>query len=322
MPGLFQSTGKGLINPYNTNLAVSLANEPDAWIAEAIAPSLDVDEESGAYPIYDLTTGFQADHGDAGRAIGEPPTELDFAVDWSTFNVKEYARQVFTDDKEMKLTRLRATSETKIRVLVENLMTLREARVAAIATDAANYPAGHAVTLLTPNRWNEANGDPKANIETAILQLQAKGIDPSMCGCCFSPDVWIQGLRTHPTLTALLGDNERQLMTLAKFAEIFGFAEARLGKGLQNTAVKGAASSIGYVWGDSFVIYLKQSTSPMVPGGTRTFMQTFRYQDLEIKEFETMSRKDPDGIVGRGCHYVDEKIVTADGGYLIADCLA
>lgn len=109
------------------------------------------------------------------RVPGMPAAQLD-QEDPSlvTFSIDEHAARVYLSERFLQLRAQAGVSrdrciENSVRRVTGALLTQREKRLATMLTTAGNYGANNSATVST--KWDNASGDPIADILAAINQI-------------------------------------------------------------------------------------------------------------------------------------------------------
>ena len=185
----------------------------------------------------------------ARRVAGAATKRIDFGVEGKPYTLvqdsleskvpREYQRDAA---KDAKIDLGIRASDTVMRALTLTL----ENEQAAIATNAANYPSDHKVTLSGTSQWSHASSTPVDDIETARQVIRAS--------CGLYPNIAIAGPKSYSALKNSVQVVNRfrnsDVITskmLSALLEIDTIAE---GRAVVSTALGGFQD----VWGDYFVL--------------------------------------------------------------------
>jgi hypothetical protein len=294
-------------DPLLTNISVEF--QPVGRIADQVMPPVPVKLEDGVYWVYDKSK-FQVPQ--ALRAPRTPYRQIDWTATRDSYHAEEYGLEGAIDDRE----RENAASpmdldETTTEILTENLLNIREKRVAAICTSTTYVTQN--TTLAGASQWSDASGgDPIGVSQTAATTIQAAtGYLPNVCAMDWQV---FSKLMTNAKIIAQLVTGEQ--LTLQRLAQLFGVEEIILGTALTNTAKKGQTVSLGRVWGkDVLFFYRERRPALKRPSfGYQMVVQNFkafRYRKTEINS-----------DVIRVNEIRAEKLVAAALGYLVKAAIA
>ncbi len=147
---------------------------------------------------------------------------------------------------------------------VESVMRSIELRLefdrAAIATNAANYPAANKVTLSGTSQWNDAASKPSTNIRTWRQAIRAStGVYPNVM--LMGPTVF-ETFIEHEEIKDKIKYTSSATVTAAQIAAMYGFDKVVVGSGL----VLDAAGNFVDIWG-------KIAVQAYVPQNRRSIRQ-------------------------------------------------
>lgn len=295
------------VDRYLTNMA--LAYGPTGHIADRVLPPVNVADETGIYWVYDKSK-FGTPY--AKRAPRSVYKEIDWQATKDTYYTEEYGLEMKIDDRERTNSALPADLDTtSTEVLTDNLLNVREARVASLVTNAANYPVGHTVTLAGVDQWNDPASTPVDDIELGRAQIRrVNGTLPNRMMMGY--EVWTRLKRNAQILTELGGERP----TPANVAELFEVEEIVVGSVLYNSANEGQAEILGDRWGRDVLLYYQAPRPNLnVPG--------FGYQ-LVVQPLRVFRYREPriNCDVIRVTEIRGEKIVAITLGYLIKNAVA
>ncbi len=149
----------------------------------------------------------------------------------------------------------------KVKIVTQALLLRRELRAATIATLSTNYPAALYQAVASGSRWNEAGGDPEADIITANTALR------NSCGRtanAISMDVTtFDKLKLSPAFRARTQYTMPGPVTAEIMKAYFGVEYLFIGEARYDSSNEGVAASIGAVWGANVIAHVYEPSSSM-----------------------------------------------------------
>lgn len=303
-----------------TEFALNYKNLP--FVGSALFPDVTVKKESAKYAI------FNADR----KAERVPntkraPKSRANVVDWShtfgTYSCEEEALAAGVDKRERDNADdpirpdQRATAAAKI-----GIELAREARIAALVTNAANYAASHKQTLAVATQWSHADSDPlqaKLDAEAVIEQDAGVSVNTAVI-----PKAIYNRLLRHPDIIDAFKYTRGGAITKEMLASYFDIEPDRflVPGAVKNTAALGAAASLARIWGDFVWFGFVDPAATSAEDGI-TFGKTFRVpqdgQPILVREFTDEPAKTDWKEVSE---IVDSRITAKECGYLYSDVLA
>jgi len=303
-----------------TNLSLKYAN--GEYVGDQIFPIIPVGKESGKFFVYGRPE-FQ--NRNALRANGAHPNYIDIlkmatpdSYLCEEYELADVVTQRDVDNADAPLTPYIDT----VNNLTDNLMLIREVRIAALATAAATFATtGNTITLAGVQQWNDpayvstgANAIEK-RITTAKEAVRAiigrypnTIVIPSAVATVVSQDSAIRDLRKYTENTLVI--NGMLPPTL------WGMKVLSPG-GITNSANEGQAFAGTDIWGKHVLLaYVAPS-----PSGVKTFTfgATFQNKPRQIAKWYNDEKR---GDVIEAFEIVDEKLVCEGCGYLIRSAIA
>lgn len=253
-----------------TNIAV--AWEPTGRIADQVAPPVSVKLEDGQYIVF----GKEAFNiPEAQRRPRSEYKEIDWTLSKDSYHAEEYGLQTRIDDRERNNAAAPLDlDETSTEILTDNLLNVRERRVANMVLSTTNVPQN--ATLSGANQWSDVSGgDPIGNSITAQNTIQGStGYLPNTLSMGF--DAW-QYLRINPKLRSAL--DVTRTLTESEIAQLMGVETILVGSILYNTSKAGQTVVLGDVWGkDALFFYRNPRPSQRRP----SFAYQFVVQDFKV----------------------------------------
>jgi len=315
-PGLTNRSGQ-IYNPVLTNLARDYA--PMGFVADRLAPVVDVATETFEYNVWDTWSSFANDVETATPDRVET-REIEISVTQETATAEEHALKVSVSDREERQGQATGIDprRTKTRLLERRLMLAKEVRVANALRRTAS--GGQLNLGAAPsNNWNVDAGTIEADIVTAKEAVyDAIGIEPNAIVIPYKVANAIsiqQDIREIFKYTVdgrqLLGAGPNILPP-----EIWGL-ETIVPRSRRATNKQGQANAFADVWGDDVrVLYLNPEPDLEEP----SVLYTFKVSGSEA--VTTWRTPDPPVEYVRNSKGVlIEKVVAPDAGYVIEDVL-
>ncbi len=291
---------RGQIDPVLTQIAVGY--KQGGLIGEKIMPVVWADREGIQVPKFGKGSFVEYS---TERAVGaasniitlDAPAYLPVVLEEHDLaapaDYREQAESLF--DGQAKATR-RATSGVQLRQEIETATLLQ-------SKDA--YESGHYRDLSAATKWSEDTADPVKDI------ADAKEVVRAACGV--KPNVLVLGatvahkLAYHPALQAVLGSNERKLITPELMKIIFEVDEVIIGEAVSVPAPNKQTKD---VWGNfaALIVRPKVHTSGN-DEGEPAFGYTFRRKGMPV-----VDRYTEHGGKVEYARYTDIRKVAAVGG--------
>jgi len=300
-------------NSYLTELSVGY--KQNLFIADLVAPRLQVTNEKGDYPIWGREH-YQSETktGDVEPNIVRPLRGQTLGVDISpttgSYTCEEYGVHWLLDDRELGKW---ADAEEAYTNNVSQLMALeREVRVANWVASGTRLSVN--TTLSGTSQWSDAtNSDPLGDLETGVHSVvKTSGQYPNVA--FMNPDVYIK-LRRHPQVRAMFNVQQGAVAD-SQLADLIGVEKMLVGWAVYNNANEGANYSGAYVWPKYLgLMYVPPSPGMLVPA---TAYQVYT-QDRTVRT---------DYITTRHSSWYElteiqaEIVPTPNAAYLIIDAVA
>lgn len=140
-----------------------------------------------------------------------------------------------------------------IQMATHGLLMKRESIAATLATASGNYPSSLTSAIASGDRWNEANGDPEADMttaRTAVRNLSGVSIN------ALAIDVTtFDKLRLSPSFRDRVKFTKGTPVSEDDIKAFFGVEYLFVGKARQNTANEGATAALSGFWGTNAVAF-------------------------------------------------------------------
>ena len=151
---------------------ITVAYQPNGFVADKIAPIVPVSKESDKYYVFDREESLRTFNDLRADGANANTIEMKFSKD--TYFCEEYALNVAVTDRQKKNSDSALKLEMrKSKFLKNTLMLSREKRVAELARDLNNYATGHKLTLTGTSQWDHASftGDPLQAIDDGVQTI-------------------------------------------------------------------------------------------------------------------------------------------------------
>lgn len=269
------------------NFSIRYGNDQKSYAALEVFTPVVVPKKTGSFYVYSKDN-LRAE--DLTAPSGSEAPSVEWTGFTKTFTCLEKAvkqpvlgKDVRDFDRPIADLRNEAAMGNMDRILIE----MERAAYTKAATT-SNYPPGLVTTLTDDtDRWSDDAGDPLANITAAKLAVYDS--------CGKFPNAMVlseKGLLTLANNKALVErfKHTGAFVTKELLAKLFGLSEIIVSGAAYNSAAEGATDSMGAIWGDEAVLFVKdpsQRLKSMVYG--RTFI---------ANSFYTLSLNRPE--LGRG----------------------
>ena len=307
------------VNELLTELVREYSNDADAYIASKLCPSIMVDQETGTYYTFTLDSFF-GDSSEADNDLLRSPQSEYLRGGWDlgtgTYACKEYGYEDSIDQRIAKgLDKYFDVEARCVKSATEKVLIAQEVRVAELFQTDANWTTNNASTA----RWDAADGDPLADIDTAMLGvLNQTGKRSNTIAMGFQS--W-QAMRKNSNVTGLLSADERSALTVRDlapiFADMFGINQILVGSAVRNTAALGATASLSSVWDATdtvWVGYVNPDASKVDPSAA----YSFTFEDLAAFSYDEDATR---SSIVRVNHTVEEAVVGAGLGATITNTI-
>ena len=317
----------------------SLGYQDQTLYGDRLCPLTPVKTKSGRYRVFDrshwLIYRSRREPGTSAREIGPRKWSED------TFSTQQHAlKGRVTDEERRELTSQGGLADPVFggdlqidpaRDVVEDitgsLLLEHEQKVSAVFRNAANYAAGHTVTLAGATKWSDYTGgvastsDPVNDIRTACFRVY---LDTGRWPNTFTIPVDALGIiEQHPRVVdrfknfALTDPEAWKALINVPAPQSFFIVDSKF-NAAQNIDTAEVISSF---WGQDAWIGLVD----LVPGQrTKTFAKTFVYPqpDGSVRASDRWRDEDTRSDMFRVTYEYDLKIVSNVAGYLIKNAVA
>lgn len=297
-----------------TQVSVAYKNDSNAFVAEKVFPTVQVEKRTGKYFVYDKSNLRSVNSKRTGKAYAK---EIEFGLTKSNYGpLHEHSLRKFIENDEFSQAddpynpRIDTTT-----VLTEALMIEKELALATTLLDTAIVTNN--TTKSGTSQWSDySNSDPFADITTAISTIKSASLlTPNTL--VLSWPVWLK-LRNHPDLIERVKYSAFGMLTVEHLKELFPeISNVIIAGAMYNSANEGATDALSFVWGKS--VWL-MNVAP-VPA-LRTVSAGYHLQLMAARTVENWRRGDNKGEYVQVTDYYEGKLVAADGIYLIKNAVA
>lgn len=327
---MFYDPGTLYSDPILTDFSVGYA--PTSFSGLRMLPEAATNTQSGRYRVFDRSSRVRFY---SRREPGTVANEVRGGR-WSedTFKTQEHSLQAAVADEERQQLSsqgglatdafggaLQIDPEQDAVALINNSLLLEhELAVAALLRNTATYPAGHTVTLLAADQWDNyagATSNPIEIIRAAILKIQSKiGVAPNRL---LMGSLGVSWLENHPDVVARFSNFN--LTDAGAFQELTGFEGEMVLVGDDNyndNDIQEATESLLQVWGkDVILAYVNPDLTLDDLSFGKTFAQ--RYPDGTTRPTDRWREEGRKSDLVRTSWKWDIKVTSSIAGYLIKD---
>lgn len=330
---MFYDPGTLYVDPWLSNFSVGYG--PLSMVGLQLMPQVEVDTQSAKYRVFDRSGRVRFY---SRREPGTVANEIR-GRRWSedSFKTREHSLQAAVADEERQQLGSQgglanavnggaisfnpeedATAQT-----LDSLLLEHELAVAALLRNTATYPAGHTVTLLAADQWDNyagATSNPIDIIRAAILKVKSKiGVAPNVMAMS---SFGVPFLENHPDMVArftnfALTDDEA-------FRKLTGF-EGRMvlidDDTYNDDDIQESTTNMVSIWGkDVWLGYVNPNLTENDLSFGKTFAQ--RYPDGGARPVDRWREEGRKSDLVRTSWKWDVKVTSSVAGYLIKDAFA
>jgi len=150
----------------------------------------------------------------------------------------------------------------KIKQITNQILIGREYQAAALVTNTANYPTALTSAIASGSRWNEAGGDPEADIITAqeaVRNYIGGGVTP--CNAIVMDIACFRKLQTSPNLRTRTMYTKAGPVPQELVQAYLGVDHLFISTGRYSAKLEGIAESLGGFYGADNVVLFKYNPS-------------------------------------------------------------
>ena len=298
-----------VVDPVLTNLARGYSN--DSFVADKIFPLATVNKEGGkipqftkeAFKVYNTERAIRADSNRINPSVGN---SIDFVL---TEHDLEYPMDYREINESVLPLKMHATN-----VVTEAIALRKEKLAADLAINPSNYAATNKVTLAAGSKFDVATSDPIEIIDTARSAVRSQiAKNPNVI---IIPNAVFVALKNHSSITDKIKYTQHAVITAQLLKNLLQFDQLYVAGGVYEDT----SGNLVDIWSDSVVL----AYVPEAKNGNRSFYEPSYGYTLQMKNFPIVDTYDEKGKVKvvRNTDLFVPKIVGADAGYLISDCLS
>lgn len=297
-----------------TGFAHGLRNEDAAYIADTVAPPVDVGARTGSHYLFSHGFGFAAPtHGIVRVSGGRFNRLVPEITQVSVYTLRESGVEAVVDDSDERLLNEDEVSlrQDATSLAWHTLMTERERDLVTLL----NAGITQTSALVGAARWDDANSDPRdqANLAGRTIR-RATGIPQRKLSLVIGDEGW-ESLRKSAALLQYFRAQTPGMtqQTPAQAAEALGIKEVIIGSAVANGAAENLATNNADVWARDVAYFVHIQQRPVngqVPGTAYTFQERGRPQG-GIERY----REEPRSEIVLASTMDDRALVRANAGY-------
>lgn len=292
---------------------VSVAYQNPAYVAEAIAPPVAVRRQSDKYYIFDPERERFRAQNDL-RAPGTEADEVDFSLSEDAYFCADHALESVVPDEERENADPAIQPEIdRTEFLTEKILLNEEVSLAtALRADGALPGVAYAQDA---DRWDADDVDPVAEVEAGRNAIQ-QSVQVMPNTLVLSYPVY-QAVRNNPKVIERVKYVRMGIVGPSELAQLFDVERILVARSFQNTAARGQAASLSYVWGkDAMLCHTPTRPAMKTVGLAYTFVWTLAPGSLNGRLVESWREERRKADMIRAQKYYDQKIVAPAAGYL------
>ncbi len=293
---------------------VALGYRPDGFIADMLAPVVDVQKQSDRYVIFSRAEALSIE--DTKRAPNTEANIISRSVSSGTYFAENYALKdalTLEDRENMDAIYRTRLMNGRTEYITGKLLLDWENRLAGLVNSTSNVGSSAAVG----SEWDAGNADVIGDINTGIdacYDLTGKRPNRMVLGLA----AWRSARRSTDIRNIIFGTNNGGgFASRQAFADLFEIDTLMVGGAFKNTANEAQAESLSHVWTDNVLLYF----APSAPSTEEpSFMYSFRWNrpglpsmTAERHPFDP-KKKSEEIEVG---YYQDEIITGSEYSYLL-----
>lgn len=330
---MFYDPGTLYLDPMLTDYSVGYGSP--TYVGLQLMPQVAVNTQSAKYRVFDRSSRVRF------YSRREPGTVANEVRGrrWSedSFKTVEHSLQAAVADEERQQLNSQGglavaanggaldinPEEDATEQTLESLLLEHELAVAALIRNTATYPAGHTVTLLAADQWDNyagATSNPVDIVRAAILKIQSKiGRPPNVMAMGSLGVGWLEN---HPDMVSRF--TNFNLTDPDAFRELTGFEGSMVLIGddyYNDNDIQEATENLLSIWGkDVFIGYV----NPTLERNDLSFGKTFAqiYPDGSTRPVDRWREEGRKSDLVRTSWKWDLKVTSSIAGYLIKDAFS
>ncbi len=299
-----------IVDPVLTNLARGYSN--GAFVASKLFPLATVTKEGGkipqfskdAFKVYNTERAIRTDSNRINPNTGNP---IDFVL---TEHDLEYPMDYRELNESTLPLKIHATN-----VVTEAIALRKEKLAADLAVNGANFATTNKITLGAGDHFDESTSDPIGVIDSARSAVRSQiAKNPNVI---IIPNSVFVAMKNHASITDKVRYTQHAVITAELLKNLLQFDELYVAGGVYEDA----SENLVDIWGESIVMaYVPKAK----PNQKRSYYEPSFGYTLQMKNFPIVDTYDEKGKVKiiRNTDLFVPKIVGADAGFLISDCLS
>jgi len=230
-----------------TNLSVAYRNND--FVAEQIAPRVQVRKQSDRYYIYDSERESMRVANDY-RAPGSLANEVDFALSTDSYYCEDHALSSAVPDEEREnADPVIQPDIDRTEFLTERIMLNQEILLESKLRTNADIAE---TTISLGDEWSDSSSDPVAAVRTARLAVFAAS--QRRANVMVLPFEVYESLRNHPAIIDRIKFSGLGIATKDVIAQVFDVDRIVVPRSFVNTAAKGSEPTVSNVWADNVYV--------------------------------------------------------------------
>ncbi len=306
---------------------ISIAYPNNAFVGSQFMPPVRVQKQSDLYSVFGRET-WVLEPGDDLRAPGAESYEIPgLERSLVPYYAKEHSLQTPIHDESRENADAPLSPDRDGTELVTAKILLgRELDIRVLLQNAANYAAGHTVTLAGVNQFNDyTSSDPVSVIKTGRRQLHSVlFMEPTKT---MIPWQVLSFMEDHPDFIERIKYSQTGILTKDLIGAVLGIRNIVVPEAGYNTAAMGATEALAYIWGKDILMAM---VPPRAAQNTPAFGYEFvwRYPGGQEQITERWREQQRKSDIIRVSRRYDLKLTTLDGGglstagYLIKNAIA
>jgi len=302
-----------IVDPVLTQLARGYSNS--GLVADKLFPLVSVTKEAGkipqftkeAFKIYNTERAIRANSNRINPTVN---TSIEFVL---AEHDLEYPLDYREINEDMLNLKMRATN-----VVTDAIALRKEKLCAEMAQNPLNFAASNKVTLAASDQFNDPTSDPITIIDSARSAVRSQiAKNPNVI--VISNDVFV-ALKNHPSITDKVKYTQHAVITSDLLRQLLQFDALYVA----SSVYEDESGDLQDVWNDTVVIAYVPEARTSNALEKRTFYEPSFGYTLQMKNYPLVDTYDEKGKVKvvRNTDLFVPKIVGADAGFLIIDCLA
>lgn len=301
---------------------VSVAYKQPAFVADRVFLDLPVDKQADKYFIIDNERESFRDVEDL-RAPAAPAKLVDFKVSNDPYCIEDHALRAYVpaetegnaDAPVMNV----ASATSRVRELTRRSLLHREILLKTLLFNTTTFSGYTSATALA---WDQSSsyGDPIAHIDAAKAAIATEiGVPGNVV---LLGQAVFNALRRNPYITDQFKYTSAESITAEMLARLFNVDEVLVGRAVYNSAAKGAAKSMAYVWPTEYCLTFYRPPSPGLEEPALGYRFVWKAMGPGGVRVERWQAGDGRLATGVAVHrFYDQKLVGACAGYLYSNCM-